>query len=235
MLTCDPDFGVDATELFNYLTTGFTPKRSYRKLLVAPKDLKKELLSKIEREVKTHSKKRPGRILFKMNALEDADVCRALYEASMAGVEVNLIVRDSCRIRPGIPGLSEQIRVISIVGRFLEHTRIFYFRNGGAEEYFIGSADVMRRNLEHRVEVVAPVEAPALRAELRAMLDAQWNDQRSAWEMQQDGSYRQLSGKGKKESRSSQETLILRAEKRKKEAGRLKKRKSKSVGGRNIR
>jgi polyphosphate kinase len=92
MLTCDPDFGVDATELFNYLTTGFTPKRSYRKLLVAPKDLKKELLSKIEREVKTHSKKRPGRILFKMNALEDADVCRALYEASMAGVEVNLIV-----------------------------------------------------------------------------------------------------------------------------------------------
>jgi polyphosphate kinase len=93
----------------------------------------------------------------------------------------------------------------------------------------------MRRNLEHRVEVVAPVEAPALRAELRAMLDAQWNDQRSAWEMQQDGSYRQLSGKGKKESRSSQETLILRAEKRKKEAGRLKKRKSKSVGGRNIR
>jgi polyphosphate kinase len=235
MLTCDPDFGADATELFNYLTTGFTPKRNYRKLLVAPKDLKKELLAKIEREIKTHSKKRPGRIFFKMNALEDADVCRALYEASMAGVQIDLIVRDSCRVRPGIPGLSEQIRVISIIGRFLEHTRIFYFGNSGKEEYFIGSADVMRRNLEHRVEVVAPVEAPTLRAELRAMLDAQWNDQRSAWEMQPDGSYRQLSGKGKKETRSSQEILILRAEKRRKEAGRLKKRKSKSKGGRNIR
>jgi polyphosphate kinase len=235
LLTCDPDIGSDATELFNYLTTGFTPKRNYRKLLVAPKGMKKALLAKIQREVKVHSKKKPGCIRFKINALEDADICRALYEASMAGVRVDLIVRDSCRIRPGIPGLSDNIRVISIVGRFLEHTRLFHFGNGGEEEYLIGSADAMTRNLENRVEVVVPVESPELQAELRAILDVQWSDQRSAWEMQPDGTYVQRTPKGRKDAGGSHEALIAMAEKRSKEAGRLKRRKSRSVGGRNIR
>jgi polyphosphate kinase len=124
-----------------------------------------------------------------MNALEDQDITRALYEASQAGVRVDLIVRDTCRLRPGIPGLSETARVVSIVGRFLEHTRIFYFRNGGEEEYFIGSADCMKRNLESRVEVVTPVEPAELRRELRQILDIQLRDQRRAWDMKPDGTY----------------------------------------------
>jgi polyphosphate kinase len=158
MLTCDPVIGEDLTELFNYLTTGYVPKRNYRKLLPAPKVLKPALLKRIERETQKHSAKSPGLIQFKMNALEDKDVTQALYRAAQAGVQVDLIVRDTCRLRPGIPGLSDNARVIGIVGRFLEHTRIFYFRNGGDEEYFIGSADCMKRNLESRVEVVTPVD-----------------------------------------------------------------------------
>ena len=235
LITCDPEIGADATELFNYLTTGFTPKRRYRKLLVAPKSLKKELLAKIRREIAAHTKRRPGHIVFKVNALEDAEITRALYEASAAGVRVDLIVRDSCRIRPRLEGVSDNIRVISIVGRFLEHARIFYFRNGGKEEFFIGSADIMTRNLEHRVEVVVPVESPDLREELRTMLDIQWSDRRSAWEMQSDGTYVQLKPEGRKEARGSQEVLVALAEKRLKEATRLKKRRSRAVGGRNIR
>ena len=130
-----------------------------------------------------------GHIQFKANALEDADIVRALYEASRAGVRVDLIMRDTCRLRPGLPGISESIRVISVVGRFLEHSRIYYFHNGGEEEYYIGSADLMQRNLEQRVEIVVPVEAPALRAELRTLLDLHLTDERSAWDMQPDGSY----------------------------------------------
>jgi polyphosphate kinase len=121
LLTADETIGTDATELFNYLTTGFTPKRVYRKLLVAPKSLKAALLEKIRREIRLHAKAGGGLLRFKMNALEDADIARALYEAARAGVVVDLIVRDTCRVRPGLPGLSETIRVRSIVGRFLEH------------------------------------------------------------------------------------------------------------------
>src|SRR5204862_3507840 len=110
---------------------------------------------------------------FKMNALEDVDITRALYRAAQAGVRIELIVRDTCRLRPGVPGLSENVRVVSIVGRFLEHSRVYYFRNGGDEEYFIGSADCMKRNLESRVAVVVPVEDPTLRLQLREMLDGQ--------------------------------------------------------------
>ncbi len=117
---------------------------------------------------------------------------RALYEASQAGVKVDLIIRDSCRLRPGIPGLSENVRVVSIVGRFLEHSRIFYFRIGDREEYFIGSADAMRRNLSSRIEILAPVEDANLQERLRFLLDTQLGDRRSAWEMRPDGSYEQL-------------------------------------------
>jgi polyphosphate kinase len=189
MLTCDPTIGQDATELFNYLTTGYKARRSYSKLVPAPKLLKTALLSRIEREIAVKAEKGERFIQFKMNALEDGDIVKALYRASMAGVKVWLFVRDTCRLRPGIIGLSENIRVISTVGRFLEHSRIYYFRNGGAEEYFISSADAMKRNLEARVEILCPVESPELTRELRLIFDTYAADQRSAWEMQHDGAY----------------------------------------------
>jgi polyphosphate kinase len=231
LLTCDDDIGQDLTELFNYLTTGYKPSRKYRKLLVAPKHLKQPLLDKIEREIATHSERSPGLIRFKMNALEDADIVQALYRASQAGVRVELIVRDTCRLRPGLPGLSDNVTVVSIVGRFLEHARICYFRNGGAEEFFIGSADLMTRNLESRVEVVTPVEEPALREELRAILDAQLSDRRSAWDMQPDGSYRQRQPGNGVES-GSQQALIASAEARHHEATRLRKRRPQTIARR---
>ncbi len=232
LLTCDPVLGEDLTELFNYLTTGYVPKRNYRKLLPAPKVLKPGLLARIEREIGHAKAGKPALIQFKMNALEDRDVTAALYRASQAGVKVDLLVRDTCRLRPGIPGLSETVRVISIVGRFLEHTRIFYFLNGGAEEYFIGSADCMKRNLESRVEVVTPVDTPELRQKLRQILDVQLKDRRGAWDMQPDGSYVQrMPGEGD-DPRGSQQVLIDLAEQRQKEAQRLKKRKPKGIARR---
>jgi len=222
VLTNDEDLGRDATELFNFLTTGYTPERKYRKLLPSPRMLKKALLAKIERERKLHRPEQPGRIQFKMNALEDVDIVRALYEAARDGVQVDLIVRDTCRFRPGLEGLTETARVIGIVGRFLEHTRIYYFQNGGDEEYLIGSADCMKRNLESRVEVVVPVEAPALRKDLRFILDTQLEDRRSAWEMQPDGSYVQRRPGTEAEKVGSQERLIRAAEKRLKDAAKFR-------------
>lgn len=234
LLTCDDAIGQDATELFNYLTTGYTPKRNYRKLLPAPKVLKQALIAKIEREVAVHSDKTPGLIQFKMNALEDMDITKALYWASQAGVKIDLIVRDSCRLRAGVPGLSDNMRVLSIVGRFLEHSRIYYFRNGGAEEYYIGSADCMKRNLEDRVEVVTPIEDPALREELRTQLDVQLTNMRSVWEMRADGSYIQHQPPDHEHAKGCQDVLIELAEKRRKQASRLRKRKPKGIGRRNL-
>jgi polyphosphate kinase len=186
LLTTDPVIAADATELFNFLTTGYGGDRRFDKLLPGPAQLKPALLQRIEREraLGTH-----GVIQFKMNALEDADITRALYRAAQAGVRIDLLVRDTCRLRPGLPGLSESVRVVSIVGRFLEHARIYYFGNGGAGEYFIGSADSMKRNLEHRVEVIGPIEDAASRQALRAVLDLQLTPNRNAWLMQADGTY----------------------------------------------
>jgi polyphosphate kinase len=235
LLTCNNDIGTDLTELFNFLTTGFTPNRGYKKILPSPKILKKALIDKIEREAKLHTSKTPGLIQFKMNALEDIDVTQALYEAARVGVQIDLIVRDTCRMRPGLPGISENVRIISVVGRFLEHTRIYYFRNGGEEEYFIGSADTMKRNLESRVEVVAPVEEPELRNELRMVLDTQLNDRRSVWEMQPDGSYIQRQPKGEKDALGAQEQMIAIYEDRHRSASLgLRKRKKGGRGRRNL-
>jgi polyphosphate kinase len=192
LLTCDDAIGQDLTQLFNFLTTGYRGGRTFRKILPAPTFLKKALLDRIERERKLQVSGTPGLIQMKVNALEDADVTRALYRASRAGVKIDLIVRDTCRLRPGVPGLSENVRVVSIVGRFLEHGRIYYFRNGGSEEYLIGSADCMKRNLESRVEAVAPVEDPQLRKELRTVIDIQLRPNHAAWEMRADGSYVRL-------------------------------------------
>jgi polyphosphate kinase len=213
MLTCDEAIAQDLTELFNYLT-GYSPPPRYRKILTSPYTLKKALIQKIDREIKNHSAKTPGLIQFKMNALEDADITRALYRASRAGVKVDLIVRDTCRLRPGLPGLTENTQVIGVIGRFLEHARIYYFQNNGDEEYFIGSADLMKRNLESRVEVVTPVEDAKLRQELRLIIDVQLSSRKHVWEMQADGSYIERKDVGGKPSRSSQETFIELAQKR---------------------
>jgi polyphosphate kinase len=231
--TCDPGIGRDLMELFNYLTTGYKPKRNYTKLLVAPKGLKPALLEKIARETVLHTDAAPGHLQIKTNALEDAEVTRALYRAAQAGVRVDLLVRDTCRLRPGLPGLSDRARVVSVVGRFLEHSRIYYFRNGGNEEYYIGSADCMKRNLESRVEVLVPVEDPGLRKDLRLVLDAQLGDPRGAWDMGPDGSYAQRGAGG--EAKHSHQVLVEWAERRAKEATRLRRRKPRGFQRRNLR
>ncbi len=214
LLTDDPVICEDLTELFNYLTTGYAPVRKYQKILPSPNNLKQALLKKIGREIDLHSPDNPGLIQFKSNALEDKDITRALYRASQAGVHIDLIIRDTCRLRPGIEGLSDNIRVISIVGRFLEHARIFYFRNSGAEEYFIGSADLMKRNLESRVEVVTPIEDKSCQERLREILDIQLTNKRSVWDMQADGSYVKRTPAKGDDDRTVQEILIELAEKR---------------------
>jgi polyphosphate kinase len=211
------------TELFNYLTTGFTAKRNYRAVVPAPRLLKKALLMRIEREVALHAESGGGLIQFKMNALEDGDIVKALYRASMAGVKVDLYVRDTCRLRPGIAGVSDNIRVVSIVGRFLEHARIYYFRNGGAEEYFISSADAMKRNLEARVEILCPVTDPELTRELRTVFECHDADHRSAWDMQPDGSYLQRQPAEIENGAGTHQMLIAQAEKRLKESLKVKK------------
>jgi polyphosphate kinase len=200
--------------LFNYLTTGYAPVRKYQKILPSPNILKRALLRKIDREVELHSPENPGLIQFKSNALEDKDITKALYRASQAGVHVDLILRDTCRLRPGIKGLSENISVISIVGRFLEHARIFYFRNNGNEEYFIGSADLMKRNLESRVEVVTPIEDPECQKRLREIIDIQLSNKRSVWDMQSDGTYIKRQPEKGDDPRTVQEILIELAEQR---------------------
>jgi polyphosphate kinase len=230
LLTCDEAVGQDVTELFNYLTTGYRPKRAFRKLLPAPTLLKKALLAKIEREIVVHSAAAPGLIQLKTNALEDADIMAALYRASQAGVKVDLLVRDTCCLRPGLPGVSENIRVVSVIGRFLEHGRIYYFRNGGEEEYFIGSADCMKRNLEGRVEVVIPIEDPLLRKELRTVLDVQLSGNHGEWEMQSDGTYLRLVPECA--FKSNQQLLIEQAQTLQKEAGRRRKLRPKGVSRR---
>jgi polyphosphate kinase len=194
LLTCRPDLTADVADLFNYLT-GRNRKVDYRKLLVAPATMKPRFLEMIRREQDHRKAGRPAHILAKMNQLEDRDICNALYAASQAGVPVDLIIRGFCTLKPGVPGLSDNIRVISIIGRFLEHARIYHFRNGaeteGDGEYYIGSADWMHRNLESRVEAIVPIEDPALKAELQRILNTHLADQRNAWDMQADGTYTQ--------------------------------------------
>lgn len=189
ILTSSEEIGKDLTELYNFLTTGYTPKRNYLKILPAPKILKEALISKIQREVNHHLTGSKGLLRFKVNALEDIDVCQELYKASQAGVRIELIIRDTCRIRPAIKGLSENIKVISIVDKFLEHSRIFYFKNAGKEEYYIGSADIMTRNLDYRVEVLVPIELDFHKQECLLILDACLRDNTSSWCLQADGNY----------------------------------------------
>ena len=190
LFTTDPDLGADLTDLFNVLTGVGTPPR-YRKLIVAPHGMRERFIEMIRREGEHARTGRPARVLAKMNALVDSAIIRALYEASQAGVTVDLIVRGICCLRPGIPGVSDRIRVISIVGRFLEHSRAFHFLNAGRDEVYIGSADWMPRNLDRRIEAVAPVDDPTHRATIRELLEIMWRDNRQAWELSADGRYTQ--------------------------------------------
>jgi len=186
LFTCEPDFGADGTDLFNSLT-GYSRKADYRKLLVAPVTLRTRMAALIRREMEHGSR---GRLVFKMNALEDKAMVKLLYEASRAGVKIDLIVRGLCCLRPGIPGVSDNITVRSIVGRFLEHSRLYYFENGGSEEIYMGSADLMPRNLDHRVELLFPILNNAILRRLRdTLLKTCLNDNRKARIGRPDGGY----------------------------------------------
>ena|GEM_PF-26968 len=230
MLTSDNEVGSDLVDFFNFLTSGCQPIRRYSKILVSPRNMKDQLLAKIDREISKHSSRSPSLIRLKTNALEDPDITEALYRASRADVKVELIIRDTCRIRPGIPGMSDNITVISVVGRFLEHTRVFYFRNGGEEEFFIGSADLMMRNLENRAEVVVAVEDDRMRDELREFLEAQLNDTCDVWEMLPDGSYvHRMPDDASGERRGCQQAMIDAAESRHQEVRKMELRRPKAI------
>jgi polyphosphate kinase len=179
LFTADPAICSDLVRIFNHLTGA--ARLESRELLVAPANLRDELEWRVRREIDHARAGRNARLRFKMNALEDTDFTRLLYEASQAGVHVDLVIRGICRIRPGVPGLSENITVRSVVGRFLEHSRIYVFGNGGDPEYFIGSADLMKRNLDERIEVLAPIKSAALQSHLSHTLDVLLSDDRQGW------------------------------------------------------
>ena len=195
LFTCSRSIAADVTDLFNSLT-GYSRQRLYRKLLVAPANMRARLIDLIDREAEHAKAGRGGRIIAKMNALVDPEIIESLYRASRAGVEIDLIVRGICCLRPGIPGVSDRIRVMSIVGRFLEHSRLFNFANAGAEEFYIGSADWMQRNFDRRVEAVAPVEDSTLHVRLRSLLRTSLEDNRLAWDLGADGSWTQRTPNG---------------------------------------
>lgn len=188
LFSCDDDLGADLTELFNYLT-GYSRQLSYRKLLVAPVNLRDRMIVLIQREAELQRRGKTGRIIAKMNSLLDPDMIAALYTASQAGVQIDIIVRGNCALKPGLKGISDNIRVISIIGRFLEHERIFYFHNNGRPKVFFGSADWRPRNLDRRVEAVVPIEDPALTLQLQELLNLYLADNRHAWDLQPDGQY----------------------------------------------
>ncbi len=214
MMTCDPDIGADCTDLFNFLT-GYSAKSSYRKLLVAPVTMRDRFAKLIEREIEHQKSGRGGHLILKMNALVDKKMIQLLYQASQAGVKVQLLVRGICCLLPGVRGVSENITVTSIVGRFLEHSRIFYFRNGGNEEVYLGSADLMPRNLNRRVEVDFPVQDKNLIRVIRdEILGTYLKEQAKARHMTSDGKYVRDPDFDKKNALNSQETFLARAAKR---------------------
>src|SRR5262245_23792321 len=205
LFTCSPSIGADVSDLFNSLT-GYSRQRLYRKLFVAPQNMRSRFIELIERETEHARNGRPARIICKMNALVDAEVIQALYRASQEGVEIDLIVRGICCLRPGRDDVSDRIRVVSIVGRFLEHSRIWYFANGGDVEYYLGSADWMPRNFDRRVEAVAPIEDRALFPRLWSLLQTYLRDNRQAWDLAENGLWTQRRPDGA--VRSSHDILL---------------------------
>ncbi|MGK2965651.1 MAG: polyphosphate kinase 1, partial [Tepidiformaceae bacterium] len=183
LFTADPGICSDLVKIFNSLT-GYSQNVDSRHLLVAPSNLRSELQWRLQREIEAARAGKRARVVFKLNALEDREFTRMLYEASQAGVQVDLIIRGICRLRAGVPGLSENVRVVSVIGRFLEHSRVYRFENEGDPEYFIGSADLMKRNLDERIEVLTPVRQADLKVRLEEMLEIQLGDGRQGWELQ---------------------------------------------------
>jgi polyphosphate kinase len=213
LLTCDPDIGYDVFNLFHYLT-GYAPDQPYEKVMVAPRDMRKAFDRLIRQEIAHQKTFGNGRVVAKMNALDDLGMIRRLYIASQAGVQIDLIVRGHSRLRPGLPGYSENIRIISILGRFLEHDRIFYFFNNGQPAVYIGSADWRSRNLRQRVELVAPIEDPELRQRCIQILEDAGRDNRLAWELDAEGHYRLRRAAEDAEEINFHELLMKQARKR---------------------
>jgi len=213
LLTCAPDIGYDVTNLFHYLT-GYAPEQHYRQLIVAPREMRQTFVNMIRKEVKHQKKHGNGRVIAKLNGLDDVAMIQELYRASQAGVQIDLIVRGHCRLRPGLPNYSENIRIISLVGRFLEHSRVFYFHNNGDPQVFIGSGDWMRRNLDDRVEVTVGVTEPALRKRLVRMLKFVLADRRLAWELHPDGHYAQQQPSNEEEAVGLHDLFMHRAKQR---------------------
>lgn len=207
LFSCREDLGADLTDLFNYLT-GYSQQRSYRQLLIAPVNMRDRTVALIRREIEHCQEGFPGRIVAKMNALVDPQIIATLYEASRAGVQIDLIVRGICCLRPGVKQVSENIRVLSIVGRFLEHSRIYYFHNRGQEEIYIGSADWMPRNLDRRVEAITPIDDPDIAKDLQEILGIMLADNRQAWDLQPDGHYTQRHPADDCPEQSSQKILM---------------------------
>jgi len=208
LFTCDEAIASDITDLFNHLT-GYSTKHDFRKLLVAPFNLRAGLEKLIRREIEQVRSGHKAHLIFKVNAIVDPYFIELLYGASQAGVKVDLLVRSMCCLKPGIKGVSDNIKVISVVGRYLEHSRLYYFYNGGQEEIYIGSADLMQRNLDHRVEVIFPIESPSHVQHLRAnILDAYLRDNSRARMMQSDGTYSRLAPKDKENKMDVQEWLM---------------------------
>ncbi|NET57286.1 MAG: polyphosphate kinase 1 [Symploca sp. SIO2E6] len=211
VLSCREDVGADLTDLFNFLT-GYSRQRSYRKLLVAPVNLRDRMTEMIQREIEHCRQGATGRIVAKMNSLVDRKIIAKLYEASQVGVQIDLIVRGICCLRPGITGLSENIRVVSIIGRFLEHSRIYYFHNQGEEEVYFGSADWMPRNLDRRVEAIVPLEDPGIIKDLQEILGVMLSDNRQAWDLQSDGQYIQRQPTEDSQEQCAQKLLMEMAQ-----------------------
>ncbi len=207
LFSCRPELGADLTDLFNYLT-GYSLQRSYRKLIVSPVNSRESFEKLIQQEIDHCKAGKTGRIVAKMNALVDPNTIANLYRASQAGVSIDLIIRGMCCLRTGVPGVSENIRVISIIGRFLEHSRIYYFHNSGDTKIFIGSADWMTRNLDRRVEVITPIEDREISNDLQEILGIMLADNRQAWDMQSDGTYIQRRPQFGSEDQSTQQVLM---------------------------
>jgi polyphosphate kinase len=207
LFTTDPEIGADVTDMFNFLT-GFARPNQMRKVLIAPSQMRDGLLSQIDKTIEAHKAGIPSKIRMKMNSLVDVACIEALYQASRAGVSVELNVRGICCLRPGVPGVSDNIRVNSVVGRFLEHSRVYGFIRGDESVALIGSADLMRRNLDNRVELVTPVEDAPLKEQLFDALDRCFADNSNAWELHSDGSWERLSPPEGGERRNVQEELM---------------------------
>jgi polyphosphate kinase len=207
LFSCRPELGADLTDLFNYLT-GYSQQRSYRKLVVSPVNTRESFNQLIQQEIDHVQAGKTGRIVAKMNSLVDRLTIANLYRASQAGVSIDLIIRGMCCLRPGVMGVSENIRVISIIGRFLEHSRIYYFQNGGDATVLIGSADWMARNLDRRVEVITPIDDPDISNDLQEILGIMLADNRQAWDMQPDGTYQQRHPQAGTAAESTQQTLM---------------------------